>query len=38
MHLTDSVRKNGPFIAVLTAILLTAAALSLATLSLLTRL
>jgi hypothetical protein len=33
----DSVRKNGPFLAVIAAIMLTAAALSLATLSLLTR-
>ena len=37
MHLSESTRKNAPFVAVLAAILLTAAALSLATLSLLTR-
>lgn len=33
----DAIRRNGPFLAVLAAIILTAAALSLATLSLLTR-
>jgi hypothetical protein len=33
----DSIRQNGPFLAVLVAILLTAAALSLATVSLLLR-
>jgi hypothetical protein len=37
MQLNDSVRRNGPFVAVLAAIILTAAALSLATLSLLAR-
>ena len=37
MHLSESTRKNGPFLAVLFAILLTAAALSHATMSLLTR-
>jgi hypothetical protein len=37
MHLSESMRKNAPFAAVLVAILLTAAALSLATMSLLMR-
>ena len=37
MELVDSVRKNGPFIAVFVAILLTGAALTIATLSLLFR-
>ena len=37
MQLSESVRKNGPFLAILVAILLTAAALSIATLSLLVR-
>lgn len=37
MQLDDSLKRNGPFIAVLFAILLTGAALSLATLSMLTR-
>ena len=37
MQLADSLRKNGPFLAVLVAILLTAAALSIATMSLLMR-
>jgi hypothetical protein len=37
MHLSDSMRKNGSFVAVLVAILLTAAALTIGTISLLTR-
>lgn len=37
MFFPESVRKNGPFLAVLAAILLTGAALSLATLSLIAR-
>ena len=37
MQLSEATRRNGPFLAVLAAILVTAAALSLATLSLLTR-
>jgi hypothetical protein len=34
MHLAESLRRNGSFVAVLAAILLTAAALSIATMSL----
>lgn len=37
MQLSENIRRNGPFLAILFAILLTAAALSIATLSLLTR-
>jgi len=37
MELVDSLRKNGPFFAVLVAIMLTAAALTVGTLSLLLR-
>lgn len=37
MQLSENMRRNGPFLAVLFAILLTAAALSLATISLITR-
>jgi hypothetical protein len=37
MHLAESLRKNGPFVAVLAAILLTALALSIATMSLIMR-
>lgn len=37
MQLPASIRQNGPFLAILFAILLTAAALSIATMSLLVR-